>query len=171
LAAAAPLGMPSGKVGHHPGWKPLQGSANDHVPGWVGSKPVPAPRTRYEVRASLRRVLTAATATSTPFRAPVRVCGEGVPGQSGVLGFKKDYDAGLNVFLKRACTPPGKRSGLITQGKIVIGLTIKERGRRKRKEKLQLPGIEPGSPAWQASIIPLDHSCSVMTHTANHGYL
>jgi len=27
LAAAAPLGMPSGKVGHHPGWKPLQGSA------------------------------------------------------------------------------------------------------------------------------------------------
>jgi hypothetical protein len=26
-AAAAPLGMPSGKVGHHPGWKPLQGSA------------------------------------------------------------------------------------------------------------------------------------------------
>ena len=27
LAAAAPLGMPSGKVKHHPGWKPLQGSA------------------------------------------------------------------------------------------------------------------------------------------------
>ena len=27
LAAAAPLGMPSGKIGHHPGWKPLQGSA------------------------------------------------------------------------------------------------------------------------------------------------
>ena len=25
LAAAAPLGMPSGKVAHHPGWKPLQG--------------------------------------------------------------------------------------------------------------------------------------------------
>ena len=27
LAASAPLGMPSGKVGHHPGWKPSQGSA------------------------------------------------------------------------------------------------------------------------------------------------
>ena len=26
MAAAAPLGMPSGKIGHHPGWKPLQGS-------------------------------------------------------------------------------------------------------------------------------------------------
>ena len=34
----------------------------------LGSKPVPAPRTRYEVRASLRRVFTAATATSTPGR-------------------------------------------------------------------------------------------------------
>jgi len=29
------VGMPSGKVGHHPGWKPLQGSADDHVPGWA----------------------------------------------------------------------------------------------------------------------------------------
>ena len=27
LAATVPLGMPSGKIGHHPGWKPLQGSA------------------------------------------------------------------------------------------------------------------------------------------------
>eukprot|EP00964_Phaeocystis_antarctica_P103926 scaffold69145_cov53-Phaeocystis_antarctica.AAC.5 len=27
---------------------------------------------------------------------------------------------------------------------------------------MQLPGIEPGSPAWQASIIPLDHSCDAM---------
>ena len=27
LAATVPLGMPSGKTGHHPGWKPLQGSA------------------------------------------------------------------------------------------------------------------------------------------------
>jgi len=26
-AAAAPLGMPLGKIEHHPGWKPLQGSA------------------------------------------------------------------------------------------------------------------------------------------------
>ena len=27
LAATVPLGMPSGKFGHHPGWKLLQGSA------------------------------------------------------------------------------------------------------------------------------------------------
>eukprot|EP00964_Phaeocystis_antarctica_P068892 scaffold41763_cov34-Phaeocystis_antarctica.AAC.3 len=33
LAATAPLGMPSGKIAHHPGWRPLQGSASDHVPG------------------------------------------------------------------------------------------------------------------------------------------
>jgi hypothetical protein len=37
LAAAAPLGMPSGKTGHHPGWKPLQGSASDRTPGWAPS--------------------------------------------------------------------------------------------------------------------------------------
>ena len=30
------------------------------------------------------------------------------------------------------------------------------------KRRMQLPGIEPGSPAWQASIIPLDHSCCSM---------
>jgi hypothetical protein len=54
----------------------------------LGSKPVPAPRTRYEVRASLRRVFTAATATSTPFRAPENVCGARCAGEfSGqVLG-------------------------------------------------------------------------------------
>ena len=27
MGATVPLGMPSGKTGHHPGWKPLQGSA------------------------------------------------------------------------------------------------------------------------------------------------
>jgi hypothetical protein len=54
----------------------------------LGSKPVPAPRTRSEVRASLRRVLTAATATSTPSRAPEKVCGARCAGEfSGqVLG-------------------------------------------------------------------------------------
>ena len=25
------------------------------------------------------------------------------------------------------------------------------------------PGIEPGPPAWQASILPLNHRCSVVT--------
>ena len=36
--------------------------------------------------------------------------------------------------------------------------------------KMQPPGIEPGSPAWQASIIPLDHGCSDETfrHMPNY---
>eukprot|EP00964_Phaeocystis_antarctica_P094496 scaffold61213_cov79-Phaeocystis_antarctica.AAC.3 len=29
--------MPSGKNAHHPGWKPLQGSASDRIPGWAPS--------------------------------------------------------------------------------------------------------------------------------------
>ena len=49
LAAAAPLGMASGKVGHHPGWKPLQGFAGDRIPGWAPSPcRLPGPVTRYE---------------------------------------------------------------------------------------------------------------------------
>ena len=70
--AAAPLGMPSGKVAHHPGWKPLQGSASDHVPGWAPSPcRLPGPVPRYET--CLRRVFTAATVSSTPSRAPEKV--------------------------------------------------------------------------------------------------
>ena len=37
MAATAPLGMPSGKNEHHPGWKPLQGSASDRIPSWAPS--------------------------------------------------------------------------------------------------------------------------------------
>ena len=47
MAATAPLGMPSGKYAHHPGWKPLQGSASDRIPGWAPSPcrlPGPVPR-------------------------------------------------------------------------------------------------------------------------------
>jgi hypothetical protein len=51
----------------------------------LGSKPVPAPRTRYLLTSTryetcLRRVFTAATVSSTPFRAPVSVCGAGCAG-------------------------------------------------------------------------------------------
>ena len=35
--------------------------------------------------------------------------------------------------------------------------------------KMQPPGIEPGSPAWQASIIPLDHGCECLF--APNGYI
>ena len=81
MAAAAPLGVPSGKTGHHPGWKPLQGSASDRIPGWAPSPcRLPGPVTRYET--CLRRVLMAATVSSTPFRAPVSVCGAGCAGRS-----------------------------------------------------------------------------------------
>ena len=30
---------------------------------------------------------------------------------------------------------------------------------KRSKKGLHRPGIEPGSPAWQASILPLDHRC------------
>ena len=32
---------------------------------------------------------------------------------------------------------------------------------RKRKKYLHRPGIEPGPPAWQASILPLNQRCSL----------
>ena len=50
LAAAAPLGMPSGKDGHHPGWKPLQGSAATVSQAGLQARagsPEPGPVTRY----------------------------------------------------------------------------------------------------------------------------
>ena len=72
MAATAPLGMPSGKNEHHPGWKPLQGSASDHVPGWAPSPcRLPGPVPGYET--CLRRGFTAATVSSTPSRAPENV--------------------------------------------------------------------------------------------------
>eukprot|EP00964_Phaeocystis_antarctica_P110296 scaffold74668_cov73-Phaeocystis_antarctica.AAC.2 len=40
--------MPSGKNAHHPGWKPLQGSASDRIPGWAPSPCwLPGPVLRY----------------------------------------------------------------------------------------------------------------------------
>ena len=33
----------------------------------------------------------------------------------------------------------------------------------RTKNHLHRPGIEPGSPAWQASILPLDHRCERRT--------
>ena len=49
-AAAAPLGLPSGKDAHHPVEPSSPGSAATMSQAWL--KPVPAPRTRHEVRAS-----------------------------------------------------------------------------------------------------------------------
>ena len=31
----------------------------------------------------------------------------------------------------------------------------------KKSNQMQPPGIEPGSPAWQARILPLDHGCTL----------
>lgn len=28
-------------------------------------------------------------------------------------------------------------------------------------KKMQLPGVEPGSAAWKAAILPLDHKCTI----------
>ena len=32
---------------------------------------------------------------------------------------------------------------------------------------LHWPGIEPGPPAWQAKILPLNHQCCVLLHNFN----
>ena len=69
MAAGYAISMPSGKIGHHPGWKPLQGSAAImSQAGLQASKQaragLPAPRTRDEVR-------------DMSSRAPVSVCGAG----------------------------------------------------------------------------------------------
>ena len=39
-----------------------------------------------------------------------------------------------------------------------------------RQKKLHRPGIEPGPPAWQASILPLNHRC-YMTNSLQKCYL
>ena len=75
LAPTVPLGMPSGKIGLHPGWKPLQGSTT--IMSQARLMPVPAPRTRPKVPASLRSV---GFSTPRPQQAPpserqIWVCG------------------------------------------------------------------------------------------------
>ena len=103
MAAAAPLGMPSGKVEHHPGWKPLQGSAATMSQAGLQARagsPDPLRGTckspsgfslsvspRRESRETCGRErdpragahARAIRITSTPFRAPppVNVCGAG----------------------------------------------------------------------------------------------
>ena len=64
LAATVPLGMPSGKTGHHPGWNHCR-DPQQPCPR-LSSKPEPAPRIRYEVRRCHPRVFTAASATQAP---------------------------------------------------------------------------------------------------------
>ena len=68
--------MPSGKNERTSPWLEAIAGIRERSYPRLGSKPVPAPRTRSEVRASLSvggRVFTAATATSTPSRAPEKV--------------------------------------------------------------------------------------------------
>ena len=40
---------------------------------------------------------------------------------------------------------------------------FKYRTTKNKKKNVHRPGIEPGSPAWQASILPLDHRCLTYT--------
>jgi hypothetical protein len=54
----------------------IAGIRSNRIPDWAPSPcRLPGPVTRYET--CLRRVFTAATVSSTPFRAPVSVCGAG----------------------------------------------------------------------------------------------
>ena len=43
------------------------------------------------------------------------------------------------------------------------GVHYREFKRRTKRKSMHSPGIEPGSPAWQADIIPLDHECEKIT--------
>ena len=43
--------------------------------------------------------------------------------------------------------------------------------RNRNKNHLHRPGIEPGSPAWQASILPLDHRCERRGWVSSISYL
>ena len=74
MAAAAPLGVPSGKTGHHPGWKPLQGSASDRIPGWAPSPcRLPGPVPRYGAVFGTDFTGGARDSSKHPFRAPKKV--------------------------------------------------------------------------------------------------
>ena len=83
--------MPSGKVGHHPGWEPLQGSASDHVPGLLQARAGSPDPFRGMVRSSAR-ILTGGARDSSPLPS-ARKGGQGKPfpsqmcaGQSSVRG-------------------------------------------------------------------------------------
>ncbi len=42
---------------------------------------------------------------------------------------------------------------------LCITIVILSKNSKKKKVRVHPPGIEPGSPAWQAEILPLDHGC------------
>ena len=98
--------MPSGKDGHHPGWKPLQGSASDHVPGWAPSpRRLPGPVPRY-VQVSVGFSPPRPSQAPPPERQK-RCAGQGVRGSSGVRAsgrqFLKSYYECLSWGKACAC--------------------------------------------------------------------
>ena len=59
---------------------------------------------------------------------------------------------------------PGKNTGVgchfLLQGNLPAQVSCMEPARTKRKTTtMHWPGIEPGSPAWEARILPLNHQC------------
>ena len=48
---------------------------------------------------------------------------------------------------------------LTTFGKFCEGKKYKT-AKQKQIKRMHWPGIEPGPPAWQARILPLNHQCS-----------
>eukprot|EP00964_Phaeocystis_antarctica_P104869 scaffold69948_cov33-Phaeocystis_antarctica.AAC.1 len=67
--------MPSGKIAHHPGWRPLQGSASDRIPGWAPSPcRLPGPVLRYPMVRSSARIFTGSAGDSGPIPS-ARKCG------------------------------------------------------------------------------------------------
>ena len=102
--------MPSGKDGHHPGWKPLQGSANDRIPGWAPSPcRLPGPILRYGAvfgtdfhRQCLR--------LKPHSERQIRCAGQGVRGSRGPSVWASALKIVINVFLEQGmCMSMGMR--------------------------------------------------------------
>ena len=120
-AAAAPLGVPSGKTGHHPGSEPWRGSAA--AVSRAGSMPLlGSPDRRRHASALLAGFSPARGVINVPPPAPARVCVCGLV--SGVLWHKSLCDAWWTLGYTRSCggiTGPHSESPWVAQGRIPNG--------------------------------------------------
>ncbi len=68
----------------------------------------------------------------------------------------------LNQFASVAlssCSNPKKNLRNCMYPRVFLLYELKRMGGTPHKTSVHPPGIEPGSPAWQAEILPLDHAC------------
>jgi hypothetical protein len=63
---------------------------------------------------------------------------------------------GAVLFLFRLVHDAAAAASLLFNGKVML---LTGGAKDVEKKVLHRPGIEPGPPAWQASILPLNHRC------------